>query len=186
MVEIAKIFVCSIAAVLLLVDVASGNVLREREENRKLDDHNLEYVGNDGYPTDKFPLARCEGDCDSAYECQGDVSTDAPGLLDAANDSFISLCSHHISFHTPRPQLICMERDKYNYQIVVPGCVGTPKSKDTDYCISLADIPPDTYFYVGNDGYPANGFPLQACQGELLSRRFHRFLTWRSPLHRRL
>ena len=103
-------------------------------------------MGNDGSPAKNFPLGVCEGDCDNDEEC-------ATGLT-------------------------CMQR---NGNEAVPGCQG-PAKRRKDYCYlmvtpessdpiptPLPTVSPPTptliqLFYAGNDGEPAEAFPLGECQ----------------------
>jgi hypothetical protein len=53
--------------------------------------------------------------------------------------------------------LKCFQREAYEH---VPGCIGIG-NKGTDYCYA-----PDTLATVGNDGSPAEVFPLGKCEGD--------------------
>lgn len=101
-------------------------------------------VGDNGSPASSFPLQKCQGDCDTDAEC-------AAGL-------------------------ICFPRTSEE----VPGCTGITSAMDGIYFCndpweSQADSTPasttnSTASYtldrVGNNGIPAENFPLQKCQGD--------------------
>lgn len=61
--------------------------------------------------------------------------------------------------------LICFERGPKNPVDHVPGCIGTPAYKYTDFCISPRDLDPFTLVYLGQSGKPQSVYPLQNCQG---------------------
>jgi len=57
--------------------------------------------------------------------------------------------------------LICAQRG--NYEPVL-GCTGHETHKTNDYCYGR---PHENYLWsVGNDGVPANSFPMNACEGD--------------------
>ena len=45
----------------------------------------------------------------------------------------------------------------------IPGCIGTATSTSDDYCFQK---PPNYLYRMGNDGAPAENFPLQLCEGD--------------------
>jgi hypothetical protein len=96
------------------------------------EDGELVYVGNGGVPADKFPLGKCEGDCDNDSECQGDLR--------------------------------CFLRSGFE---PVPGCTGEGL-ESTDYCYDpMSDVPEDSPLVdVGDNGVPADQFPLGECEGD--------------------
>jgi hypothetical protein len=55
---------------------------------------NVEYVGNDGSPTSAYPLGRCQGECDTNEDCEGDLicfqrdpGDPVPGCLGGEDDT---------------------------------------------------------------------------------------------------
>jgi hypothetical protein len=100
------------------------------------DSTTLTKYGNNGIPAEAFPLGRCQGDCDKDSDC--------------------------------RTGLKCFLRTGTQ---TVPGCRGLGIS-GTDYCYDAGgdgdDIPTDstTLTIYGDNGTPANAFPLGKCQGE--------------------
>jgi len=70
-------FALILVATLATSRLAFGNLRIPSFENKKdgqrklSDNKSLELVGNNGKPTNKFPLGLCEGDCDNDRECMG-------------------------------------------------------------------------------------------------------------------
>ena len=100
------------------------------------------WVGNNGRPADAFPLQECQGDCDNDSECAGTLK--------------------------------CGQRNAFEE---APGCGGgRSDGSKTDYCYDPnvggggqddgvgGDGPSITR--KGNNGRPADAFPLQECQGD--------------------
>jgi hypothetical protein len=114
----------------------------------------LEYIGNchrhdpkihEHFYNDNYEYDHC--DQYPMGSCQGDCDAS----YDCAGD------------------LVCLQRDKYTTDYPIWGCSGTPKSKDTDYCIDPWKIPGDNPYliYWGNDGtWPSSVYPFGRCQGD--------------------
>ena len=64
-----------------------------------------------------------------------------------------------------QPGLVCMQRSNYEF---VPGCNNDTGDKRTDYCYVPAPLDPNlpVVTHVGDNGLPAEAFPLANCQGD--------------------
>ena len=54
-------------------EVQPAAVLTTRSSERALGEEALRIKGNNGYPSEDFPLGICQGDCDTDDECEGDL-----------------------------------------------------------------------------------------------------------------
>lgn len=63
------------------------------------------------------------------------------------------------------PGLICMQRNNYEH---VPGCDNDTGDSHTDYCYVPPHLDPNLPMvtYIGNNGSPADAFPLGLCEGD--------------------
>ena len=127
----------------------------------------LEYVGNNGSPSELFPLGPCQGDCDTHAECQVCISTYRchVSAIFPFNGFILTTCVcfvlFAIYFHYQKDGLNCMQRDNFE---AVPGCVGSESDKKTDYCYVR---PHNNYLWLAaNDGIPASAYPLSVCDGD--------------------
>src|SRR6056300_817429 len=50
----------------------------------------LEHVGNDGSPSDAFPLGLCQGDCDSDADCQTGLVTNVYTIYSMVHHLFMT------------------------------------------------------------------------------------------------
>jgi len=95
-------------------------------------------VGDEGFPPEVYPLGNCEGECDSDSDCQGTLK--------------------------------CFQRSGLQ---PVPGCIGLGVP-GRDHCYDPNYVangsPPDSdlkeLIILGDDGIPAEVYPLGMCEGE--------------------
>lgn len=145
--------------------------------------------GDNGNPEENFPLGLCEGDCDGNYDCQLGLicqqrssNESIPGCTGTPQDGEDYCRYPELKFRgNPPPSLLgncegdcdsdsdcnkalgpleCFQRSGTE---VVPGCLGAGTS-GTDYCALRRTK--NTLFLKGNDGLPAENFPLKLCEGD--------------------
>jgi hypothetical protein len=135
--------------------------------------------GNDELPADKFPLDKCEGDCDYDSECEGDLrcyQRDAyepvPGCSGKGSEGSdycyarIGLCQNHCTEDWYCEYgLVCYDPSLSTTPDVVPGCAFTGEGPEigTNYCVEPEK---GALVLVGDEDVPIDKFPLGLCEGE--------------------
>ncbi len=127
-------------------------------------------VGNDGSPSEVFPLGLCQGDCDDDDECAGDLichqrgRNDAvPGCAGGRNER--DSTDYCILPPTASPTVSVSHAPSHQPTVSVAPSVSQAPSNEP----SLSPTAKPTRLQinkVGNGGSPSEVFPLGLCQGD--------------------
>jgi len=127
----------------------------------KPEENQLVLMGNNGSPSNAFPLQACQGDCDNDSDCAGslkcfqrDGREEVPGCIGKGQRKS-DYCYDDSAPDTPAPTATPVTSSPTEAPV-------TPVTSSP----TASPISDTTLFIAGDNGTPSNAFPLGKCEGD--------------------